>query len=78
MLDIWAKDMVNHAAGRVYNTGFGLDNACRAFRMLITQCSCYQHRYLQPQALPTARILSVLPGIARFKVPAAPKSQPAS
>ena len=43
--------------------GLSLGNACKAFRMFVMQSKCYQHRYLQPQILPTARSLRVLLGL---------------
>ena len=38
---------------------FGLGNARQALFMLVMQCRCYQHWYLQPQTQPTTRIWSV-------------------
>ena len=43
--------------------GFGVGNARQTCLVLIIQCRSYQHWHLQPQTLPTARIVSVLLGL---------------
>ena len=74
MLDTWAEthqETIQHAQF----IGVGLGNTCKAFRMLVMQCRCYQH-YLRPQTLPSARILSVLLGyIEHLRHQQPPKSQ---
>ena len=58
MLEIRAKHTKNMQYAQF--VVFGLGNARQALFMLVMQCKCYQHWYLQPQTQPTTRIWSVL------------------
>ena len=55
------QNTMQHASERTVSE-LGLPNASKAFRMLVMQCRCSQHWYLQPQTLPAARMLSILLG----------------